>query len=97
MDWAIDYLEYINDSDKGVIKVQWRCVLTDGEYIAKDWGKCELTPDPSSPSYVPYEELTEDIVMGWLHKTLDVDQIQQNLQAKIDSWKNPTTKKGRPF
>ena len=96
MDWSIKYLEYTNDNDKGVIKVLYTATLTDGDYTFVESGRQEFTPDPSASSYIPYEDLTEDIVVGWLKDAIGTE-VESRLQAKINEAKNPTTKKGKPW
>lgn len=96
MEWNIKYLEYTNDSDKGVIKVLYSATLTDGDYTFVESGRQEFTPDPSASDYIAYEDLTEAIVVGWLESAIGT-QVQESLQAKINAAKNPTTMKGKPW
>ena len=46
-------------------------------------------PDPSS--FVPYDQLTEAMVEGWLNSGLPVDVIDASLAAQIEDQKNPKT------
>jgi hypothetical protein len=94
MNWKINTLEYTNDSDKGVINAHWDATLTDGDYSARRYGSCSFSPDPSSDEYVPFESLTEELVIGWVKDTLDVEEIEASLLAQIEEQKNPKTLKG---
>ena len=94
MNWKINTLEYTNDSDKGVINAHWDCTLLEGEYSARRYGSCSFSPDPSSDEYVPFESLTEELVIGWVQSTLDVEEIEASLNAQIEEQKNPKTLKG---
>lgn len=102
MNWKINTLEYTNDNDKGVINAHWDCTHTEtvGEgddalsYSARRYGSCSFSPDPSSDEYVPFESLTEELVIGWVQSTLDVEEIEQSLTAQIEEQKNPKTLKG---
>ena len=46
-------------------------------------------PDPSQ--FVPYDQLTEAMVEGWLNSGLPVDVIDASLAAQIEDQKNPKT------
>lgn len=94
MTWKINTLEYTNDSDKGVINAHWDVTLTDEDYSARRYGSCSFSPDPSSDEYVPFESLTEELVIGWVQSSLDVEEIEQSLTAQIEEQKNPKTLKG---
>lgn len=72
--------------------IHWRKQATetvDGKaYIADIYGSCAVSaPDPET--FLPYESLTEAIVIPWLEATLDVDSIDTNLDAQIEQQKNP--------
>ena len=94
MTWKINTLEYTNDSDKGVINAHWDVTLLEGEFSARRYGSCSFSPDPSSDEYVPFESLTEELVIGWVQSTLDVEEIEASLNAQIEEQKNPKTLKG---
>ena len=94
MNWKINTLEYTNDSDKGVVTAHWDVTLTDEDYSARRYGSCSFSPDPSSDEYVPFESLTEELVIGWVQSTLDVEEIEASLLAQIEEQKNPKTLKG---
>jgi hypothetical protein len=69
--------------------IHWRYQATDGEHIADVYGSVGLEA-PDSDSFIPSEELTEDIVISWLEAKLDVEALKEGLDAQIDSQKNPT-------
>ena len=94
MTWKINTLEYTNDNDKGVVTAHWDCTLLEGEYNARRYGSCSFQPDATSEGYVPFEDLTEEMVIGWVQATLDVEQMEASLLAQIEAQKNPATLKG---
>lgn len=94
MTWKINTLEYTNDNDKGVVTAHWDCTLSEGEYSARRYGSCSFEPDATSEGYVPFEDLTEEIVLGWVQSTLDVEATEASLLAQIEEQKNPKTLKG---
>lgn len=52
---------------------------------------------------VPYAELTEEVVLGWVKDALNakneeaVDNVEAALQAQLDEQENPTTAAGMPW
>ena len=57
-------------ADGGVFLVYWELKAQNDDpeknFVATDSGKLRCQPDPSSPDYVQYDDLTEDIVIGWV-------------------------------
>jgi hypothetical protein len=95
--WTIKLLEYTNDSDKGVLVAHWGCEVVDGDYSASSYGTCSFSPDPSDPSYVPYESLTEADVLEWVYAAVDKDAVEAALTAQIEAQKAPATVTGVPW
>ena len=101
MNWKINTLEYTNDSDKGVVTAHWDCSHTEvGEgddalsYSARRYGSCSFTPDPSSDDYIAYDDLTEEIVLGWVKAEVGQEDVEASITAQIEAKKNPATLKG---
>jgi hypothetical protein len=95
--WAISTLER-ELSDGGVIVAHWRATLVDGEHSASSYGTCGFTPDPSDPSFVAYDSITEDMALGWCWANgVDKDATEASLAAKIELDKNPTKGVGVPW
>jgi len=94
--WTISTLER-ELSDGGVVVAHWRATLVDGEHSASSYGTCGFTPDPSDPSFVAYDSITEDIALDWCWAELDKDAIEASLAAKIEADKNPTKGVGVPW
>ena len=96
MNWTISTLER-ELSDGGVIVAHWRCTASDGDYSASSYGTAGFTADPTAEGFVPYEDLTEADVLGWVWDSVDKDATEAALQAKIDADKNPTSATGTPW
>ena len=102
MNWKINTLEYTNDNDKGVVTAHWDCSHTEtvGEgddalsYSGRRYGSCSFQPDASSEDYIAFDDLTEEIVLGWVQSTLDVEEVEASLLAQIEEQKNPKVLKG---
>lgn len=97
MTWKIIFLQYTNDNDKGVVKARWTCEAVDENIRFSDSGITVFTPDPSSPDYVAYEDITEEMALDWVWNDIDKSAIETELQNKINEAKNPTTQKGKPW
>jgi len=95
--WTIATLER-NLADGGVIVAHWRATDVDGEHSASSYGTCGFTYDASSPDFTPYDQLTQDQVLGWCWSDgVDKDGIEASIAAKIESDKNPTQANGVPW
>ena len=103
--WQISQMERTLD-DNGVIVAHWRANASEtvgtGDdavtYSASNYGTAGFTPDPSSPDWVAYDDITEELALGWCWADgVDQDAIEANLQANIDLQKNPTQASGVPW
>jgi len=95
--WTIATLEH-NVADGGVTVAHWRATDVDGDYSASSYGTCGFSPDPSDPSFVAYNSLTEAEVLQWCWDNgVDKDATEAALAAKIEADKNPVSAAGVPW
>ena len=95
--WTIETMEH-EVASGGVIVAHWQATKTDGDYSARSYGTCSFTPDPSADDYVLYDNLTEEVVLGWCWDgDVDKDAIEASLTAQIEEQKAPTTTDGVPW
>lgn len=94
--WTIANLEH-NVADGGVIVAHWRVSAEDGEYTASAYGTAGFTPDPTAAGFVPYADLTEADVLGWVWGSVDKDEMEANLAKQIEGQKAPATQSGLPW
>ena len=90
--WVISSLDAkIQDGNlENVVEtVHWRYQAEDGENIADVYGSLVLDA-PEAGSFIPSEQLTEEIVFSWLEAKLDVAELRNNLDAQLDAQANPT-------
>jgi hypothetical protein len=97
---AIEYTYTIaqlerNTSDGFVVTVHYRVNAVDGDYSASTYGTVGYTQ--SEESFTPFDELTEETVIGWVQNSLDKDEIEANLASQIEAAKAPATVAGMPW
>ena len=94
--WAISQLKRQTDTG-GVITAHWRVTAQDGEYTASAYSSESFTPDPTSPDFVPFEQLTEADVLSWVYNRLDKAETEDKLAKQIEEKKTPKTAVGVPW
>jgi hypothetical protein len=87
--------------DGCVTTIHWRATQTDGDFTASAYGSLGVpAKDPSDPTFIDFEDLTEEQVRQW---TLDamgevqVAALQTNLNNQIEAQKQPVTASGLPW
>ena len=87
-EWSVNQMTH-NDADGGVILVYWSCVAaSDGtpSYTATEGGKLRLTYDASAPGFIPYADLTEADVLGWVYDSLiEGDETADEAKARVEA------------
>ncbi len=96
--WSVNDMTHM-DSDGGVILVYWSLIAQNeispasgdapavyGSEAASEGGKLRLDPDPSSPDYIPYADLTETDVLGWVYNSLiEGDETADQAKARVEA------------
>ena len=97
--WEVNTLQR-ELADGYVNKVIYRVKGTDGTYETRATGEVDLEkPD----TLVPYKDLTQDTVIGWVKAKLDaqeagtVAKIEAAIDANINLQKTPTHGTGTPW
>lgn len=94
--WTIANLER-NVADGGVTVAHWRVTEVDGDYSASAYGTCGFTPDPDADDFVAYDDLTEEVVLGWVWESVNQEDTEAALTANIEGQKNPVSADGMPW
>ena len=89
--WVISALDCIPNTPEGadyVVTAHWRCNGADGTYNGTVYSTCSF-PVVQGTSFVPYEDLTEDDVLGWcwangVDKDATEAAVEQQIQNQID-------------
>jgi hypothetical protein len=83
--WSVTNMQR-TDADGAVFLIYWSMVATDGTYSASEGGKLRTTPDASSPDFIPYADLTEADVLGWVYNSLIVgDETAAEAKARVEA------------
>jgi hypothetical protein len=92
--WIISQLDCYPTQDNKtdvVFTVHWRRQATDGTHTADIYGSQAVTLDPSA-TYIPYAELTEADVIGWLEDAMGAETLAAQVAAldqQIENQINP--------
>ena len=92
--WSIAQLER-NTSDGFVVTVHYRVNAVDGDYSTSTYGTVGYTQ--SEESFTPFDELTEETVIGWVKESLDAETVEAALASQIEAQKAPATVAGLPW
>ena len=71
-----------------VITADWRCNGSQDQYSGTCYGSASF--QPPSGEFTPYEDLTQDQVLGWCFANgVDKTAIEANVTAQIENQINP--------
>lgn len=80
---------YTVPSPQGYVVIVWYDVLgTDGVYTANIQGNITFTPEQDQSDFVPYNELTQAEVIGWIPES-NIASAQACVQGQINSMITP--------
>lgn len=93
MNWTIEWmrcLPQVGQHTDYVIECGWRCSDTQNNYSGAVYASCSFTVDENTPNgYTPYDQLTEQQVLGWcwangVDKTATEAAVAKQIQDQID-------------
>jgi hypothetical protein len=76
-----------------VYNVHWIVTGVKEDYSVSNIGTQMVPLDPDS-EFIPFEDLTNEIVVGWTKQTMgteQVTQIEDNIASQIAELENPTS------
>ena len=97
--WTVVQMER-NASDDGVIVAHWRA--SDSEEVGtgddavshygSSYGTCSFTPDADSDDFVAFEDITEEMAVGWVKNCpqITVADIEASIANQIAESKAPS-------
>ena len=89
--WVISQLDSIpslDGMDKVISVIHYRAQKQHEDFTADTYGALSVDA-PHEASFTPYDEVTKEMVEGWLTDSLDTEAIEANLDAQIENQINP--------
>jgi hypothetical protein len=91
--WTISTLD--RDVATGYVNcAHWQATAVDGDYTASIYSTCSWAD--GTPT-IPYSDLTQETVLGWVWESVDKQATEDALAANIALQKNPVTATGTPW
>jgi hypothetical protein len=94
--WQVQNMTHTTDTGF-VINVAWGCTASQDSASAFHGGKTVYENNPDQDGFIPYDQLTEEQVLGWVWADVDKAAIEADLTTKIEKQLNPTTTNGLPW
>lgn len=92
--WHIAQLER-ETADGYVFTAHYTVDANDGTYKAGAYGSIGF--ERPEEDMIPFDDLTEEIVIGWVKERLDIEQIEAALQSQLDEQRHPSKASGLPW
>ena len=91
--WTISTMD--RDVATGYVTVaHWTVTATDGDYSASAYATVSW---PQGTPQIPYDQLTQETVLGWVWESVDKAATEASLAAQIELLKNPVKATGTPW
>ena len=93
--WSIDWMksstQEINGFAEVVVEAGWRVTGTEDNQAASAYGSASFAePAAGDPNYVPYAQLTQDDVLGFVWKSgVDKEAAEASIQVQLNALINP--------
>lgn len=84
----LDSIPSIDGMDKVISTIHYRAQKQHELFTADTYGALAVGT-PHEASFTPYDEVTKEMVEGWLDSGLDTEAIEANLDAQIQNFLNP--------
>jgi hypothetical protein len=72
-----------------VVNVLFTVTGVDGEYTAEIGGNLQFSSEQAPETFIPYDQLTEATVIGWVDASGQLPNLQACVQGQIDSMITP--------
>lgn len=100
--WKIAGMKRI-DTTGLVVEVTYIFNAQEDNVLDRKVGSMTFSGSTSDPNFVPFDELTEEIVLGWVYnklgaeKTTIENKVIERIQQKITEIQNNPYKQGLPW
>lgn len=96
--FSVEVLPKDGDLENVVIRVQWEFQARNSTHYAVTVHRTELSSVSDAGNFVPFHELTEDMVLGWIESRVDTAALQAELDALIlTEMQKPEVQKNPPW
>ncbi len=88
----LDSIPSLDGMDKVISVIHYRAQKKYEEdviHFTADYFGALRVDAPHEASFTPYDEVTKEMVEGWLEAGLDTEAIEANLDAQIENFLNP--------
>jgi len=92
--WDVVQMDRLT-SDDFVVTVHYIVSATEGDFISSTYGTVSYTQEKTK--IIPFDNLTPEIVIGWVKDSLGQETIEEALAAQIEAQKNPIVESGLPW
>jgi hypothetical protein len=93
-EWRINNLE--RSQEDYITIVHWSCSGDDGTNTASSYGTVSFNQEEGE-EIIPFANLTEELVKGWMFEKLNKEEVEAAVQAKLDELANPPLISGLPW
>jgi len=93
--WQIVQMERLT-SDGFVVVVHYNVSAEEDANNVSTYGTTSYTQTEGA-SYIPYDELTQEVVVGWVQEALGKEVVEASLQSQLDALKAPVQQSGLPW
>lgn len=76
-----------NNLQDTIVAILWAYSCQEDNYLVFDTGRCEL-PSPDPLNYIPFEEISQEILIQWLENNLNMSELNLSLAAKLEQKKS---------
>lgn len=95
-----EYTWTINQMDRKIVDgyvttVHYSVSATNGTHSSSSYGAVGFSEEPET--MIPYDELTKEIVIGWVQTSLGKETIEAALQSQLDALAAPVSASGLPW
>lgn len=70
-------------SDDVVNEVQYQCIAESASYSERQISSLEITGSSEDPGFIPYEDLTEGIVLAWVTGSIDKTSFELEVSSSL--------------
>jgi hypothetical protein len=99
--WSINSMYTVQQPDPNyVVRAFWTLTGVDGTTSVSKSGSVEFTQEQEQSGFIPYDQLTESIVVGWVQNSLgdpNISNFELEIQAQIDLLNTPSTPEYTPL